>query len=974
MLWVGHHFMLGLPTHFNNNRNIAMKNKYLSSPKYSEFIALSRYARWLPEETRRESWRETVERYVQFFTDRGQLDKETGELVFNAIHDMQVMPSMRTLMTAGIAAERDNMAIFNCAYVAVDNTKTFDEILYVLACGTGVGFSCERQHIAKLPSIPDTLYASESIIVVRDSKLGWAAGLRELISLLYSGLVPTWDVSKVRPSGAPLVKFGGRASGSGPLVELFEYVIDVFQKSAGRKLRSIEVHGIVCKIANIIVCGGVRRSALISLSNLSDLRMAKAKSGQWWENHPEFALANNSVAYTEKPDVEVFMKEWLYLIESKSGERGIYNRAAAKKKVKESGKRDPDHDFGVNPCLAYGEMISVVENNMVVKRPIGSLAGTEQQIVKPTGGHSLGKVWESGVKPVVRLVRRNRKDIRCTPDHRWFTTVNKSVEAKNLKGMRIAPAYVPAPIVYGDEFLTGYMIGAGTLTGDTLSIIMLSENFEIAAAYGFDPKRCVITDDKMFNDLMNTYGLPRLPLGERNLPHSLHNVNAIAGLFTANGSVTSSTIKFETIDRAQVHSVGKYLDSLKIVTRFSAHRNVIEDYSHCDTTNPESYILEIHDYDSLVLFAELIGFGTTAVQRELATLISNRSPKVSAVIDDGEQMVYDFTEPDEHWGIVNGLTCHNCAEIILRPQGLCNLSEVIARRDDTEATLMEKVRVAAILGTLQSTLTDFRYVRKEWSTNAEEERLLGVSITGIMDCPLLNQTNAATIELLVRMRKHAVETNAAYADILGINPSVAVTTVKPSGTVSSLTDTSSGIHPRFSPYYIRTVRADKKDPLYKTMVDAGFPIEDDVMNPKSTAVISFPMKCSEDSIFVDDRTAIQQLEHWLMFNNYWSEHTVSITVYVDDDEWLDVGAWVYRNFDKITGISFLPKMNHTYKQAPFQAITEDEYDAMVVSMPKDVDWSLLGVYETEDRTTGMQTLACTGNSCEIVTLGDVSET
>lgn len=630
------------------------------------YIHVSRYARWLDAEGRRESWDETVNRYAQFFYDRFP-DTFPKSRVADSIRNLSVMPSMRSLMTAGPALERDEMAGYNCASVAVDHVRAFDEILYVLMCGTGMGFSVERQFIAKLPVVGATVVEGEvhvadamapvdHVIKVRDSKKGWASAYRELLSYLYRGEVPTWDVSAVRPAGARLVTFGGRASGPAPLVDLFEFSVATFKGALGRKLNSVECHDLVCKIADIVVVGGVRRSALISLSNLSDERMRGAKSGQWWEDNPQRALANNSAAYTEMPDPLIFMKEWRSLIESRSGERGMLNRVAMKKQAAKYGRRDPNHDFLTNPC----------------------------------------------------------------------------------------------------------------------------------------------------------------------------------------------------------------------------------------------------------------------------------------------------------------------AEIILRSAGLCNLTEVVIRADDTISTLMDKVEVATIMGTYQSTLTNFQYVRPVWRKNAEEERLLGVSMTGIMDHPVLSKVSDEAATMLRTLREHAVKVNAEWAAKLGIPASAAITTVKPSGTVSQLVDSASGIHPRYSEYYIRTVRGDKKDPLAQYMRSVGFPVEDDVMKPETTDVFSFPVKAPAHAVMRNDMSAIEQLEHYVQFKNNWSEHMVSITVYVREEEWVRVGAWVYDHFDDVCGVSFLPHSDHSYRQAPYTECTEAEYNAAVAKMPDITNWDGLQAFEKEDSGTGTREWACTSGSCELI--------
>jgi len=623
---------------------------------YQSFIHKSRYAKY-HEGFGRESWDDTVTRF-SVNVIRDMVDPKTKYDLEQAILGLEVMPSMRSLMTAGPAAERDNTCMYNCSYLAVDDLKSFDEAMFILLCGTGVGFSVERQSISKLPEIPE-LFESETNIVVKDSKEGWAKSLRQLIALLYSGEIPTWDVSKVRPAGAPLKTFGGRASGPAPLVDLFNFTINTFKKAAGRKLSSVECHDIMCKIGEVVVVGGVRRSAMISLSNLSDDRMRSAKSGAWWENNPQRALANNSVSYTEKPDNLSFMKEWMALVESGSGERGIFNREASKKQAALNGRRrDSNYEFGTNPC----------------------------------------------------------------------------------------------------------------------------------------------------------------------------------------------------------------------------------------------------------------------------------------------------------------------SEIILRPSQFCNLTECVVRATDTIETLSEKVRLATILGTIQSSFTKFPYLRKQWTSNTEEERLLGVSLTGIMDNPLMTLKNKGLDKTLAHLKEVAVATNKEWADKLGIPVAAAISCVKPSGTVSQLVDSASGIHARHSPYYIRTVRGDNKDPLTQFMKDQGIPHEPDAFKPDQTTVFSFPMKAPNGAVCTKDMTAIEQLEMWLMYQRNWCEHKPSVTINVKGDEWLEVGAFVYKHFDEMSGVSFLPFNEHTYQQAPYQDCGKSDYEMLKSVMPKRIDWTKLSEYENEDNTSGSQTLACSGDSCEIVDL------
>ena len=624
---------------------------------YQKFIHQSRYARWKEEEGRRETWEETVSRYFDFMSDHlldnfdYELSDSIRERIENRVLNLDIMPSMRALMTAGVALERCNVAGYNCSYLPVDNPRSFDECLYILMCGTGVGFSVETKYTAQLPIVSEALHDSDTVVIVSDSKEGWAKGYKELISLLYSGQIPKWDLSRLRPAGARLKTFGGRSSGPEPLDDLFRFTVDIFKKSAGRRLKSIECHDIMCKIGSVVVVGGVRRSALISLSDLEDQEMSLAKSGEWWNDEGQRALANNSVCYQDTPPVGIFMREWLNLYNSKSGERGIFSRDASVRQAEKNGRRDSGHEFGTNPC----------------------------------------------------------------------------------------------------------------------------------------------------------------------------------------------------------------------------------------------------------------------------------------------------------------------SEIILRPYQFCNLTEVVVRADDDIERLAKKVEDATILGTIQSTLTEFKYLRKVWQNNTEEERLLGVSLTGILDNPKLGKADD-----LKRLRQRAVDTNLGLAEILGIPQSTAITCVKPSGTVSQLVDSASGIHARHSAYYIRTVRGDKKDPLSQFLIDQGIPHEDDLMQPENTVVFSFPMKSPTKAVLREDLSAITQLENWKNYQEHWCEHKPSVTISVKEDEWFEVGSWVYNNFKDVAGVSFLPHSDHTYKQAPYQDITKEEYDALSKKMPRNVDWTLLSNYEREDNTTGTQELACSAGACEVV--------
>jgi ribonucleoside-diphosphate reductase alpha chain len=639
-------------------------SKTIANP-YENFIALSRYARWISEDNRRETWGETVDRYFDFMLNHLEQnynyipdEKLVAELK-NGVFERNVMPSMRSVMTSGVALERDNVAGYNCAFLPVDSPRSFDETMYILMCGTGVGFSVEYKYINKLPAVPESLEKSTTVITVEDSKQGWAKAYRELLALLWSGQIPAIDVSKVRPAGARLKTMGGRSSGPQPLINLFDFTIAKFKSATGRNLKPIECHDIMCKIGEVVVVGGVRRSAMISLSNINDIEMAQAKSGNWWEANTQRALSNNSVAYSRKPDMEQFIAEWKSLYDSKSGERGIYNVAAAQAQAAKYERRDPDIHYGTNPC----------------------------------------------------------------------------------------------------------------------------------------------------------------------------------------------------------------------------------------------------------------------------------------------------------------------SEIILRPYQFCNLSEVVLRENDTKKEIERKVELATILGTWQSTLTDFKYLRKIWKDNTEEERLLGVSLTGQFGHKFMSgKEDLVSLEaFLMTLRESARAKNKDEAGKIGIPESAAITCVKPSGTVSQLVGVSSGMHAWHSPYYIRTVRGAKGDPISTFLKEVGIPVEDDVMKPNDTYVFSFPIKAPEGAIVRNDLTAIEHLNIWLVYQRAWCEHKPSITVSVKEDEWMEVGAWVYKHFDEVSGISFLPHSDHTYKQAPYQEVTKEEYESLLAKMPKNIRWEDLSFYETEDGTSTNATLACSSDgNCELV--------
>jgi hypothetical protein len=876
--------------------------------QYQQYIHRSRYARWNNEKKRRETWTETVTRYLNFWKNKypSVLTDDLYKELYENITQLRTMPSMRALMTAGKALEKDNVAGFNCSYSAIDNFKKFDEIMYILMCGTGVGFSVERQYVVKLPTVAEDFYPSETIIKVSDSKLGWASSYRELISLLYAGKIPTWDLTSIRPSGALLKTFGGRASGPAPLHDLFKFTVTLFKSAAGRKLTSLECHDLVCKIAEIVVVGGVRRSALISLSNLSDDRMRSAKNGAWWEDNVQRALANNSAAYTEKPDIGIFMKEWLSLYDSKSGERGIFNREAANKLLPERRKLFEYTELGTNPCCFSGDMKLLTDAGYKTFSELSKMDVVN--IVNNDGEVTKGKVWSSGTKPVVSVQfedKLGKSSIICTDDHIFMLNDGTECQAKDLTKKRLMPQINIKVPKANDEFLAGFILGG------------------------------------------------------RGYPETLKNLDSLSGLYSANGSVIKNQrVSLKAIDKNQIDLVAEYLAELGIDSYITTNGEYL-----CK----QSYDLNITRYESILKFAELVSFGQKYKRESLQKMILERAPYVKTVKNFGECEVFDFTEPKTHWGIVEGCVVHN-SEIILRSAQFCNLSEVVVRSDDNLESLKNKVRVATILGTLQATLTNFRYISKEWKKNTEEEALLGVSFTGIMDNSVMNCSEGEETlkSWLTELKQVAIDTNVEYANKLGINPSAAITCVKPSGTVSQLVDSASGIHPRYSPYYIRTVRADVKDPLAQFMKNLGFVCEPDVTKPETTVVFSFPQKSPPNSVFRDDRPALEQLELWKIYQLNWCEHKPSVTIYVKEHEWLEVGAWVYKHFDILSGVSFLPHSNHSYKQAPYQECTEEEYNALLEKYKDlDLNWESLSQYEMEDYTTSAKELACVAGICEI---------
>lgn len=962
--------------------------------QYQQFIHLSRYARWLPDLGRRETWEETVDRYVSNVLVA--LPEGVREECRQAILAQDVMPSMRAMWSAGPAMSKCNVAAYNCSYVRLDSPRAFDEALYISMCGTGVGFSVERQYVNKLPDVPEELHPTDTVIRVHDSRIGWAKAFRELIALLYAGHVPSWDVSGVRPAGAVLHTSGGRSSGPGVLVDLFKFTVATFRGACGRKLCSVECHDIMTKVASVVVVGGVRRSAMISLSNPSDDRMRFAKSGQWWVENSQRALANNSAAYTERPSFEVFMREWLALHESKSGERGIFNRKATQRKAESIGREA--RDFGTNPCFAAGTLVHT---------DIGLLK------IEDLVGHSVN-VWDGSRfvacdnfrvtgrnQEVSRITLHDGSEIVATPYHTFVLYGGSRVQLRDLReGDRLA--ITQAPVVESGmrakgAYLKGFLLGDGTsISGRPLLMLyrtkymceerLLRSACEIPVG---DVNTNAIVDSMFSSESCGRKSMSGLSARKadlfawtteyrQGLPSDVYQwdlqskAEFMAGLMDADGTVTDSATNGFSY---QLTACSKKLlsDVQMLLKSMGVHSTLRESKFRRTASMPDgrggsseymcrsTHRLTIGQTGAIKLaamckFSRLTDFSG----RKCKYALNPRFNKVVSIESAGvADRVYCCTVDSHTFAIGNGVDVGNCGEISLRSCQFCNLTEVVLRPTDTVSTIRNKVRLATILGTVQSGFTKFRYLRPNWKQNSEEEALLGVSLTGICDIdPDLLQP-----EMLSELHDIARATNKKWSHTLGVSPSAAITCIKPSGTVSQLVDSASGLHPRFSSYYIRRVRNSKQDPISQLMVDAGVPHETDVMNPQAW-VFSFPQRAPKGAVVQDDVDASYMCELWKKMATSWAEHSVSATVQYKDEEFLGLGQWVWDNFDEITGLSFLPRAEHTYQQAPYEECDEATYLELCDKMP-DIDWSRLGEYESEDRTQGRQEAACVGGACEV---------
>lgn len=943
---------------------------------FRDFIYFRSYSRWLDNEGRREFWEESIQRYEDFFSAKvpAQKKKEFKQAC-EAKKNQEVMGSMRALWTAGKALDRDHLCLYNCGYTPIDSVKAFSELLYILLCGTGVGYSIERQYIVKLPEIP-VLKKSDDVIVFADSKLGWAEGFHKFLKKLYSGKIPQYDLSKIRPKGAPLKTFGGRASGSQVLENLLKFTVSMFKTAQGRKLNSCECNDLCCFIASVVMVGGVRRSSCISLSNPSDDRMRHSKDGQFWKTHPYRSLANNSTAYTEKPSSDNFLSEFLSLIRSGSGERGIFNRESCEFIVQQNEYRKNAYEWGGNPCFT-GDMQLLTVDGYKTLSDLVMLPSVN--VVNAEGEVSEGRVWSNGVKPVFEVVfSGKRKNIKCTEDHVFKLNDGSSCGAKDLKGKRIMPYFsvrnIDKTSVDHRDFYAGFIFGDGCVNRlasekhKGMEVFIGKKDSDVAEIVG-------LTYGDNYNresmDIALAYGFTASKTYDRELPEELEITDDfLCGLFSANGTVTESAcrVSLKTTSKKLALQITKEMSKRDIKTYITTNKKHFIEHSNGTYESKESYDVNIAEIESVKKYAETISFAQKYKQEKLERSLIAYGPFVTSVRFIGEEEVFDFSEPLIHWGVIEGVIAHNCMERILRPRGLCNLSEVIVRPEDDKDTLCQKVRQATILGCVQACYTDFNFISREWKKNAEEERLIGVSLTGVRDHKILNKVSKEAKLWLTEMKQVCIDTALEWSAALEINMPACQTCIKPSGSVSALTGTASGLHARFAQYYIRRVRVAAIDPIANFLIDKGVPYEPENGQSKENAdtwVFEFPMKSPKSSVIQEEIGAIDQLEYWLMLQKHWCTGKPSCTIHVEDDEWVEVAAWVYKHWNYMSGVAFLPKSATVYELMPFEEISESEYKERLKDFPE-VDFTGLTEYEETDRTTGAQELACSAGNCEIV--------
>lgn len=952
---------------------------------FEEFIYRRSYARWLDDEQRREEWSETVERYRNYFLERFDLSQRMEDRFNNAcdmILQKAIVPSMRCLWTAGKALDESSIAGYNCTYILIDSIKSFPDLLYILMSGSGCGFSVERQVIVKLPEVPSGLVESDNVVTFGDSKLGWAEGLLEYLTKMYDGTIPKYDLSQIRPKGARLKTFGGKAGGSDDLKMLLDYLKIVMLNARGRRLNSLEVHDVCCMIAQVVVSAGIRRSACISLSNLSDQRMRNCKIGEFWKTEPQRSMCNNSVAYTETPDMHIFMQEWLALFESGAGERGIFNRDSALKQFKKLGRSTVDSDgneyvIGCNPCVSGDTMLLTDEGHF----PIKDLVNTDVSI---WNGIEFSDVvpFSTGENPIYHVELSNGVSIDCTGYHEWMLIdgASRSNKADRVKTIDLKPGdklvkYTMPVIDVGMEEKDNMMYSRGFYAGDG------NEGYEFSWLYS--TKYCCedrligyMTSDDAHDRKRWKHGaiLYKFTVPLNNTVRN--KLEWFAGLLDSDGCIVrnpnSIGLQISSINPKFLRDVQLMLTTLavqcKVVGGRPAHIKQMPD----GKGGKKGYVCKTDERITLSAadVAYLISLGLRCSRLELSVHSPNRNASRFVTIVSVEDMGYTeetfcVNEHENHTATFNGVVTSQCGEIFLRPNQACNLTECVIRPEDTLKTLMNKIESATVLGCMQSCLTDNKFLDPTWKKNMEEERLLGVSMTGTRDHPVLGKVTQLAEIWLSSLRDHAHDVAQECAQVLNINKPVAITTCKPSGTVSALINSASGIHTRFAPYYIRRVRVASTDVICKFLMSVGVPHHPEVGQEGDTAntfVFEFPIKAPDGAIF--DTPALEQLEYWRMFKLAWCDHNPSVTISIEDHEWLECGAWVYKNWDIIGGLSFLPKSDHIYQLAPFQAITKGEYDKRVESMP-DIDFADLTKFEQDDETTGAREFACIGGSCDV---------
>ena len=988
---------------------------------YQQFIYKTAYARWDDDIQRREHWLESVERYENYLIDKIPNSKKTEfKKVCKGIKNLNIMPSMRMLWTAGKPLEKENICGYNCAYLNIDSVKTFSELLYILMCGTGAGFSVERQHINKLPEIPEKLKELKKEIVFADSRIGWADGYHKFISNLFKGKILKCDLSKIREKGARLKTMGGRASGPEPLQQLLDFTKNMFLSAQGRKLNSLECHDICCYIAEVVVAGGVRRSACLSLSNFSDKRMAHAKDGEFWKQNPQRRMANNSTAYTEKPDCPTFMEEWLNIARSGSGERGIFNREGTNFIVDQIGRREITEEYGCNPSLRKGTRVLTDKGVFNIEE----LQDKKMNIYNLNGKKSKAECFLSGKnKQLYKITLKGGSEYYATKKHKWPVFNKKENKFEKITTDLLQPKdCLPAPSIkqslpfgtegsYDDGFLIGWNLGDGSITKRKEGKIQIGFTFgkddidngimdkivkhlstitgsiyspTIRQREGKEWGEIHVNNEKL-REFFNKFGAKNKKEG---LPNSIWNLASekfrkglIDGLFSSDGNVDLSgvgNINFCSCHKKMVWDVCDLLGfyGIKGSVRKSSTKNVSFPNGKNYNKIYIRYDIKISKGGSL-LFRDIFKLTNTKKEENLKNIpplkknnsfhkkfIKIRSVEKTDIYED----VWDITVHDnDHCFELSHCITGNCSEVVLRSNEFCNLTEVVVRPTDTLNLLKKKVRQASILGCVQSTFTKFNFVNRKWKKNCEEERLLGVSLTGLRDHEILGHKSNKAKSWFREMKQEAIDTTEEWSKILEINMAAAITCVKPSGTVSQLVNSASGLHPRYSPYYIRRVRVSMTDPIAKYLIskevphnpEVGYTIED-----CSTVVFEFPIKSPGNAVFRDETNALEQLEYWKMIQQCWCEHKPSCTVYVKSNEWLKVGSWVYDNWNYISGISFLPYDGGLYPLAPYEEITEEKHQELLENFPK-LDFGSLKEYEETDNTTGAKEYACSGGSCEI---------